>query len=109
MRNSHLSRTLLALSYVPLVAAFTLAPEAASAGPAVVPRPQVIDTGVRVAQVPLPSNSYCLQNFGEGCVTPAMLANAYNFRPLRAACLPFIGPALAQGSIEAFHRGSSRH
>jgi subtilase family serine protease len=68
-----------------LLAVFMLASQAASAGSAVSPRPQVIDTGVRVTQVPLPSNTYCLQHFGEGCVTPAMLANAYNFGPLRAA------------------------
>jgi subtilase family serine protease len=74
MKNSTGGRAILA-------AAFTLASLPAVTAPAVVPRPLVIDTGIRVQQPP--PNSYCLANFGLGCLTPAMLANAYNFAPLR--------------------------
>jgi subtilase family serine protease len=83
MRNSNPSRTLLVLAPVCLAAALTLEARAASAGPAVVPRPQHIDLGVHATQ--LPPSSYCLQNYGIQCLTPTMLAKAYNFGPLRDA------------------------
>lgn len=83
MRNSNPSRRLLALTLINLAAALTLGSRAASAGPAVVPRPLHIDLGVHVTQ--LPPNSYCLQNYGLQCLTPTMLAKAYNFGPLRDA------------------------
>jgi subtilase family serine protease len=83
MRNSHPSHRFLVLTLIQLAAALALGSHAASAGPAVVPRPQHVDLGVHVAQ--LPTNSYCLQNFGVGCLTPALLAKAYNFGPLRDA------------------------
>jgi subtilase family serine protease len=83
MRNSNPSRRLLVLTLIYLAAALTLGSHAASAGPAVVPHPLHIDLGIRATQ--LPPNSYCLQNYGIGCLTPAMLAKAYNFGPLRDA------------------------
>jgi subtilase family serine protease len=83
MRISNTKRSLAGVSLVQLVAVVGLVSPAASAAPAVVPRPQMIDTGVRATQ--LPPNSYCLANYGVGCVSPAMLAQAYNFAPLRAA------------------------
>jgi subtilase family serine protease len=83
MRNSNPSRRLLVLTLTYLAAALTFGSQASSAGPAVVPRPQHIDLGIHVTQ--LPPSSYCLQNFGIGCLTPIMLAKAYNFGPLRDA------------------------
>jgi subtilase family serine protease len=83
MRNSNPSRRPLVLTLICLAAALTLESNAASAGPAVAPRPLHIDLGIHVTQ--LPPNSYCLQNYGVGCLTPAMLAKAYNFGPLREA------------------------
>jgi subtilase family serine protease len=83
MRNSTLGRTLLALSLVQMAAVATLGSRVAGAGPAVLPRPLIIETGVRAKQ--LPSNSYCLENYGLGCLTPAMLAKAYNLNPLHGS------------------------
>lgn len=83
MHISNNRRVLTALLLMSCVAVLALASTPAHGGTVVVPRPLHIDTGVRVTQ--LPTNSYCLQNFGLGCLTPAMLAKAYNFGPLRDA------------------------
>jgi subtilase family serine protease len=83
MRNSNPTRTLLACALAQLATAASLGTQVANAGPAVVPRPQIIELGLRTKQ--LPSSSTCLQIYGIQCLTPVMLANAYNLGPLHGS------------------------
>jgi subtilase family serine protease len=83
MRYTNPNRRLLVLTLIYLAPALTLGSHATSAGPAVVPRPLHVDLRIHVTT--LPTNSYCEQNYGIGCLTPKLLAKAYNFGPLRAA------------------------
>jgi len=92
MRKSNRTRTRLALVLVQLVIVGNLGAQISSAGPAVVPRPEHIDIGVRATQ--LPSSSYCVANYGVQCLTPAMLANAYNLNALHGSGIDGTGKTI---------------